>query len=327
MDKYIVLKILRKIYSKLLKTKPLTKPLCEQDPQKASDIIYEKLIGEEPCMIARFGSTELTTVVNYLGVSAEEKSIWKYIKGDMPQWWWNKNILNQMQNWSGFFPPTPSKVKQFCEMMLEDMKEVDVLGSWLEIESYFENKTKDVAKVHLRLLEPFWAKKSWTKALEGKKILVVHPFAESILLQYKNREKLFENPNILPAFASLHIIKAVQSLGGDNTQFKDWFEALEHMKNQIDAVDYDICLIGAGAYGFPLATHVKRQGKKAVHLGGALQLLFGIKGKRWEDPNYGVEAWNIPIGFYSSLMNRFWIRPLETEQPKNAQKVEGACYW
>ena len=58
------------------------------------------------------------------------------------------------------------------------------------------------------------------------------------------------------------------------------------MKAQIDKEDFDICLIGAGAYGFPLAAYVKRKGKKAVHLGGALQLLFGIKGSRWEDPNH-----------------------------------------
>ena len=61
----------------------------------------------------------------------------------------------------------------------------------------------------------------------------------------------------------------------------------------LDKQDYDICLIGAGAYGFPLAAHVKRKGKKAIHLGGALQLLFGVKGKRWEDPNYGVNEWNV----------------------------------
>lgn len=49
------------------------------------------------------------------------------------------------------------------------------------------------------------------------------------------------------------------------------------MKDEIDKRDYDIALIGCGAYGFPLAAHIKRSGKKAVHLGGALQLLFGIK--------------------------------------------------
>lgn len=51
------------------------------------------------------------------------------------------------------------------------------------------------------------------------------------------------------------------------------------MQDEISKEDYDICLIGCGAYGFSLAAYVKRCGKQAIHMGGALQLLFGIKGK------------------------------------------------
>lgn len=58
----------------------------------------------------------------------------------------------------------------------------------------------------------------------------------------------------------------------------------------MDAVDYDIVLLGCGAYGFPLAAYAKRRGKQAIHMGGSLQLLFGIKGKRWEDQNYAIRA-------------------------------------
>lgn len=130
----------------------------------------------------------------------------------------------------------------------------------------------------------------------------------------------------MPQF-QLTTIKAIQSLGDENTDFKDWFEALDYMKAEIDKVDYDICLIGCGAYGFHLAAHVKRSGKKGFHYGGSLQLLFGIKGKRWEDPNYGVKEWGISHGFYSNLMNDNWIRPGDLNKPKNAQKVEDACYW
>ena len=130
----------------------------------------------------------------------------------------------------------------------------------------------------------------------------------------------------MPSF-QLKTIKAVQSLADEQTDFNDWFEALDFMKAEIDKVDYDICLIGCGAYGFPLAAHVKRMGKKGFHYGGALQLLFGIRGKRWEDPSYGVKEWGIPYGFYSNLMNEHWIRPGTAAMPKNAKVVEGACYW
>ena len=120
----------------------------------------------------------------------------------------------------------------------------------------------------------------------------------------------------------MQTIKAIQTIGnqGDG-RFETWFDALEFMKNEIDKMDYDVCLLGCGAYGMPLAAHVKRSGKKAVHLGGSFQLLFGIRGARWENSNYNA-TYN-----YSKLMNEFWVKPSATETPSKAQQVEEGCYW
>jgi hypothetical protein len=320
------LKSLRKLYLKAFRIQPLPLVLCEENPDIAASVIYEKLMDEKPCMIARFGSTELITMVNYLGVKSGDKKYLQYIRGKALPWWWNEAIIDQMQRWSGFFPPKPEKVEQFCALMMKDLKEVDVLGSWLAEECFFDKDMKGI-KIQLRLLEPFWAGKAWTRALKDKKILVIHPFADTILEQYGKREQLFKDKDTLPDFSSLTVIKAVQTLGQASDKYADWFEALESMKQDIDKADFDICLVGAGAYGFPLAAHVKRIGKKAVHMGGSLQLLFGIKGKRWEDPDYGVKEWGIPYNFYPELMNEYWVRPLNTEKPKTANDVEGACYW
>ena len=272
-------------------------------------------------MIARFGSTEMMALVNYLGVhKTRGKNIFKYLQGKENDWWWNEKCLLQMRNWSGFFPPTVEIIERFCEMMIKDIPMVDILGSWLEDEHYFQEELNDATFIELILMEPFWVDQPWTKALKGKKILVVHPFAQSIRKQYEKRELLFKKRDILPEF-ELQTIKAVQSIGGTNNDFADWFEALEYMKAQADKTDYDICLIGCGAYGFPLAAHVKRMGKKAVHLGGSLQLLFGIRGARWENPDYA------PGYNYLALMNEHWVKPCEEEKPKKADQVEGACYW
>ena len=323
----LALKALRKLYAKTFGGYQLPLLQREEDPDKASEMIYNLLISDEPCMIARFGSTELSALVNYLGVNSKHHSILKYIRGEQPEWWWNKNIMNQMQQWSGFFPPTPENMQRFGDLMMQDMKELDLLGCWIKNEAYFTKGLEHTQRVHLRLLEPFWANKPWTRCLKNKNIVVVHPFTEYILSQYNNRTLLFSNPDTLPKFASLRTVKAVQSLGGEDNGFKDWFEALKWMEDEVDKEDYDICLIGCGAYGFPLAAHVKRQGKKAVHLGGALQLLFGIRGKRWENPSYGVKEWGIQYGSYSSFMNKYWVRPGEGGRPKNANQVEGGCYW
>jgi len=326
MNKYqiLALKSIRKVYVTFF-NKKILKPECIQNADVASQIIYDALMADQPCMIARFGANELNTVINYQGVKNKKRSIFKYIKGEQVDWWWNAGIIKLFHEVAGFFPPTIDKIEQFSELFLHDILEVDILGSWITSEKRYKKDLEKSIKIHIRLLEPFWSISPWTKALEGKKVLIVHPFVTDIEKQYQNKEKLFSK-NILPDF-QLTTIKAVLSLAEEKTQFKDWFEALDHMKSEMDKVDYDVCLIGCGAYGFHLAAHVKRSGKKGIHLGGALQLLFGIKGKRWEEPNYGVKEWGIPSGSYSNLLNENWIRPGEMYKPRNADTVEGACYW
>lgn len=319
-----ILKGLRKLYLRVFRLED-GKLEYEQDSDNASHMIYKLLIEDKPCMIARFGSNELLCVSTYIGVKTKKRNIFSYITGKSIEWWWNEENLRNMYFVAGFFPPEIEKFEQFCELMLDDMKSVDILGSWLLNELHFENELRNAKKVHFRLLEPYWSNNPWSMALEDKNVLVVHPFIDEINEQYKNKDLIFTKP-ILPKF-NLITLRSVVSLAGEKTQFNDWFDAFEYMKSEIDKIDYDICLIGAGAYGFHLAAHVKRTGKKAIHLGGALQLMFGIRGKRWEDPTYGVKAWNIPYGYYRNMMNEYWIRPGELSIPQNVNKIEGGCYW
>jgi hypothetical protein len=324
----ITLKALRKIYGKLFGSKSSTYDRGITDPDKASELIYNLLASGKPCMIARYGSTEMLAITNYLGVTAKHHSVWKYIQGKQSAWWWEDNVKDQMTRWSGFFPSTEENLMKFGDMMIEDSKQLDILGSWLPDEKVLK-KTFNLGyqDVFLRNLEPFWSKQPWTSYLEGKRVVVVHPFAESIKNQYDNyRDKIFEDPKVLPTFSSFRVVKAVQSLGGESN-FETWFEALDYMKKEVEREDFDVCLIGCGAYGFPLAAYVKSMGKQAIHLGGALQLLFGIKGNRWENPNYGVKEWGIPYGSYCSLINEFWVKPSIEDTPKIAKQIEGACYW
>ena len=309
------LKALHKLYAKVFSTKTLPRPECIQDADMASAIIREKLTSDEPCMITRFGAFEINILINYLSIIKGHHSVWKYIKGEELGWWWN---LNHLHKHAGAFPQTVEKIEQFCKLVTRDIPLVDVLGSWLPEEYYFEKELKNSAKIDFELLNPYFSKIPWTKILENKKVLVVHPFTESIEKQYQKRELLFENKQILPKF-ELKTIKAVFGLGINNS-FTDWFEALDYMREEIDKVNFDICLLGCGAYGFPLAAHIKRSGRKAVHMGGNLQLLFGLRGKRWEDSNYDKQY------VYSTLMNQHWIRANANEIPKQV-KIEGGCYW
>lgn len=284
-------------------------------PEQANDLIYSILSSNEPTMICRLGSVELNCVFKYQNQKKKLSKYIEYIRGDINAFWWDITVKKEMATNAGFFPINPSNLEKFSEMMIRDMAEVDILGSWLKQEQLFKHELKDVYKVRLPDLEPYYHKNPWSRVLRGKKVLVVHPYAETIQEQYNKRYWLFNDKSVLPEF-ELKTIKGVQSIANNKTKFRTWFDALDHMKKQIENSDFDICILGCGAYGFPLAAHVKRLGKQAVHLGGPVQILFGIKGKRWEN------HW-----FISKLFNKHWVDPSISEIPKDFKNVEDGCYW
>ena len=159
----LFLKICRKLYAKTFGGYQLPSLQREEDPDKASEMIYNLLMADKPCMIARFGAFELATLVNYLGVKDSNHSIIKFIKGEQPEWWWNERLIKYMNTNAGFFPPTHQAITQFCDLMMQDMKELNLLGCWVKNEAWFTKELKHIQRVHLRLLEPFWADKPWTR--------------------------------------------------------------------------------------------------------------------------------------------------------------------
>lgn len=297
----------------------LPEPLDLQG-QAANDQIKRTLATDRPGMISRVGSSEMHAVLRYMEI-AEGTSFWRksaeFIRGQRHAFWFtDDHVMDGLTRAAGVFPATEAMALKFGARMLEDLPLIDVLGSWLPQERRLRpHLSPDLIRVSLGDLEPFGVANPWSEILAGKKVLVIHPFEESIRKQYARRELLFRDPRILPEF-ELKTLKAVLSLAGTPVDFPDWFAALESMCQQVDKIDFEIAIIGAGAYGLPLAAHVKRRGKKAVHIGGATQLLFGIMGKRWE---------NFP--HFQSYPNEYWVRPLPSETPAGAGKVEGGTYW
>ncbi len=313
--------ILRKIKNKIFGKKRWF--FFNQNPpqytsQKASDIIKEFLESDQPCMIARFGSVELDCLDCY---NEKQKTLFKryfrYINGNTNAIDWTDTIKKTMLNNAGFFPVDNSNLEKFSDLMLKNIQNLDVLGSWLQKENNFKMELSKVKTVKLIDLESYYHVEPWSKVLKNKKVLVIHPFEESIKCQYAKRKLLFKNPDVLPDF-KLITYKPVQSFAGnhEDIEFKSWFEALDFMKKEISKIDFDIAIIGCGAYGFPLASFIKDIGKKSIHLGGATQILFGIKGKRWE-LEYDM----------AEIFNENWIRPLDVEKPRNFLNVENGCYW
>lgn len=318
MSRYYFYRVLRKLGIVRHDSTEYTDSFVELKNQEANDYVSDRIHNaENGLMISKWGTIELGAIcaLQYKELHIKNRDVFSgKVSFDKKEkvFWLCKN--------AGFFPNDISAAKKFAYLALQDAKEIDILGSYIYQEKYVQEYIKNAKKVNLDgYYAPFLWKNPWTKELKGKKILVVHPFVETIKSQYQKREKLFENPDVLPEFAKLTVIKAVQSAAGNasETGFENWFQALEYMKAQMDQADYEIAIIGCGAYGMSLAAHAKRRGKIAIHLAGWTQMLFGIYGKRWleDQPQY------------SKFINENWVRPRESERPKNAETVEGGCYW
>lgn len=280
------------------------KVLAEED---GNNRLRELIDSGKPFAAGRFGGTEAKTIADVL-----------YTKNGGKIGGLSEKTLQRIMKLSGFFPADINMLYEFTNLYLDCAEEIDFLGVWnIVMQSYLaDTVTKRAELSELTAFEPYYFSNPWSKSLEGKKVVVVHPFSETIQAQYLKGDNLFENKDILPSF-ELRTVKAVQTLAGETDErFKDWFEALEYMLNETMSEEFDIALIGCGAYGLPLATKIKLAGKQAIHVGGALQLFFGIKGKRWDDDEV-----------ISKLYNDSWVRPREEDILKRAQSVEGGCYW
>lgn len=277
------------------------------DDLHANRFIEEKIRSGEPFMACRMGSGEMRTFRRTLEVR------WG-LRKELPEETMDSICIN-----AGFFPRDRKKVMEFGQVMEEACKQADLIAVWdgLVMENYVYNTyVRQAKRCYLSGLEPFFCGEPWTQALAGKRVLVIHPFEESIRRQYEKRTELFENLSILPDFTLL-TLKAVQTIAGQRDErFQDWFQALDYMTTEALAKDFDVAIVGCGAYGFPLAARLKAAGKQVIHMGGAAQLLFGIRGKRWDAKEE-----------YQKLINGAWCRPAESEKPESASKVEDQCYW
>jgi hypothetical protein len=200
-------------------------------------------------------------------------------------------------------------------MSIDLMPRVDVLGSWCIEELPFRKELKHTVKIPLEDLEPYKHQQPWSAALAGKKVLVINPLVQSISSQYQRRQEIFLNQQILPSF-DLQCYKPVYEFDPQDHAHESWFAALEKMKQEIALLDFDIAIIGCGPYGIFLGDFIKSMGRKAIVLGGATQIMFGIKGGRWDD-----------MPEFVRMYNQHWIYPLDSETPRNAKILENSCYW
>lgn len=275
--------------------------------EDANNWLYETIISGQPFLASRFGSFELGMVSNHL-----------FNKLTGRKNWGTKTLaaLGRDISWGG----EVAFQEAFYDSYLKAIADIDGLGIWYNHgEQVMANYLcKNAVLFELLAFEPYFYQQPWTLALRNKKVLLVHPYIESIPAQYKKRHLVFDK-EVLPEFELISYLP-FSSFGDEWKQFENMQATLDKMIEDIQKIDFDVALIASGPQGLPLGAAIKAMNKQAVHVGGALQLFFGILGKRWEEPGRPQAA----------FFNEHWIRPYDSEIPKDARAMkfsDDGCYW
>jgi len=290
------------------------------DPLIADIAIHNLISSNKPGLVGRLGGTEARFLREYKKISLMPDLVKELLYLVKPNW---KRRSKEVNTNAGFYYENIAEVDEFFNIYSAALSDTDILGAWgtafSSIERDFIDKISQVIPVGMTApwIHPYSDEMSevpWSKALMNKRVLIVSPFANTIKIQFNRIDKVFPDLN-LHNF-DLEVIKSPMTINTNFPVTKSWFTNLNEVKHQMSNTNYDIAMISAGSYSYPLAHHAKSNGKIGIHAGGGLQLFFGIMGKRWD----GSE-------FLKEILNPYWTRPSPEETPNSAHLVEGGCYW
>lgn len=172
-------------------------------------------------------------------------------------------------------------------------------------------------------MEPFYffnsSNYNLTEILNGKKILIISSHKKTIESQLDKLDLIWGENNFFQNNEFFVYRPPCQFAG--NCDGAPWSEHFTKMCDDLRGVknefDFDLALVSCGGFGL-ITTHFihKTLKKTALHIGGPLQLFFGVMGNRWE----GNET-------IKKYRNENWIYPLDVDKPKYPSIVEGGCYW
>ena len=277
--------------------------------------IEDSLKYKKGCIIGRNGTIELSALLYY------RKHGTFYI-----------DHLSTLERNAGIFPLDGPPLKRWAEEYLEANRICEIIAAgWYkplekqELEMLALENKGAYSSVPLRSLEPYYVEKEkrWTQLLAGRRVCIVSSFTDTIQKQLEQRHMIWgsDAESLLPTTTRFSFVKTGYApiLARGSCEWiscSTWKDAVDQMEAAVHKNDAEIVLIGCGGLGFPLAQRLKKAGKIAIVLGGAIQVLFGIKGERWR--NHSV---------ISRFWNTHWVYPSDDETPKGAQGVENACYW
>lgn len=279
------------------------------------DLIASKINAGKPFMAGKIGTGDGETLARYIDIHANEPCLVKLLKllgGRRGPFWWDNSIRAGICVCAGVFPCTDESIETFCRIFMEACKDIDAFASFNSGEYRLHKLLCPQAEsINLNALAPLCHPHTWYGALAGKKLLVVHLYERTIRAQYEKNVEYHKGQGPFPRLKELITYRPVNSIGGKNDEFPDWKSALDHMINDISKIDFDVAMLGCGVYGVPLSVHIKKMGKIAIYTGGATQVAFGIKGKRWDS---------------AGIYNEHWTRPFPEDIPDNMNTIEDGCF-
>ena len=278
-------------------------------PDESNKIIIEQIKQNTPFFVGRIAGVEL-----YLAYHIANN-----IQGiDF------KYYINQLQNNAGIYTESIESLKDYSEQLIKSYIDCTQIAEWDGgvydatgiSQEYIKSITPNIPKIHYRALEPYYFKESWDTELSGKRVLIIHPFMETFKKQIRNLQNIFPDRNWFNE-CQFDFLKPPVTLAGNHNNI-DWKIYYNQLKESVKkAGDFDIALVACGGYGMLICDYIFTElNKSVIYVGGALQLFFGVIGRRWFE-NKEIMA----------LVNDEWIRPLKSDKPLQHEKVEKGCYW
>lgn len=272
--------------------------------QAGHDVIAA-LVARGVGAAGKIGESELSGLVSYLrhrdpsGFAAR----------------WSKRSRRLFTN-AGVFPDNVLAFNQFARTTCETLSHLDALAVWYNPgEAHVVRSLAPKATLTgLTCLEPHLWQDPWFALLRSKRVLVVTPFVDSVRTQVGNLGAVWTKKPEMAVPFELATLRTPFAAAISPSPYRDWQTGLDELRREMDNIHFDVAIIGAGAWSLPLAVHAKQLGRVGIHLGGATQILFGVRGKRWDtNPKH------------APFITEAWIRP--TERPALLSNIEDGCYW
>lgn len=225
-------------------------------------------------------------------------------------------IRAEAQYGAGFYYGTRAELIRFCDQMLSIHENDNFIASFPTVrqKAYEEilNYTPE-KRLQLGHFEPYKFKDNFFSYFEGNEITIVSSFSNSIRTQIPKFKRLHK---YIHEDVKFRLVEAPKTNAGFRYDGITWQSRLQSLVNQCERAGNQHILIGAGSYGPILASELSTRGYTSVVVGGGIQLLFGIYGRRW----YNRED-------FQKLFNGNWVWPVDEDIPHGHELVENSCYW